>query len=254
MPGGARVAGPVVAIVPARLGSTRFPEKMLAAETGRALVVHTLEAAGRSRRVERALVATDSERIAAVVRESGGEALMTSAAHPNGSARLAEAADLLGLPDDAVVVNVQGDEPEIEPGVIDLAVETLEGSGAEVATVASPLGEGQDASDPNVVKVVLDRRGRAMYFSRSVVPFDRDGAGERPLKHVGLYVYRAGFLRRYVTLPETPLERTERLEQLRVLEHGHAIAVAATEAHHVGIDTPGQYSAFVQRWRGATRR
>ena len=233
---------------------------MLASETGRPLVLHTLEAAEKSARLERVVVATDDDAIASAVRGAGGEAVMTSASHPNGSSRLAEAADVLGLADDAVVVNVQGDEPEIDPGLIDLAVDALVGSGADVATVGSPFAAGQDPSDPNIVKVVVDCRGRALYFSRSLVPCDRDGAGgggtggvAGPLKHVGLYVYTAGFLRRYVGLAETPLERTERLEQLRVLEHGHTIAVAVAEAHHVGIDTPAQYAAFVARWRASTK-
>lgn len=241
-----------VAIIPARLGSTRFPGKMLAAETGKPLVEHVRGAALRAGRVARVVVATDAMEIAEAVRGFGGEAVMTSPEHPNGSSRLAEAADILGLGPDEVVVNVQGDEPEIDPGLIDLAVETLLETGADVATVASPFGPGQDPADPNIVKVVLDARGRALYFSRALVPHDRDGAGgRRPLKHVGLYVYRAGFLRRYVALPETPLEQTEKLEQLRVLEHGGSIAVAVAEAHHVGIDTPAQYQAFVRRFRGS---
>lgn len=242
---------PVVALIPARLGSTRFPGKMLASETGRALVEHVLEVASRARAVGRVVVATDAQAIADVVRRGGGEAVLTSAAHPNGTSRLAEAAAVLGLGDEVVVVNVQGDEPELDPGLIDLAVRTLRQTGAEVATIASPFGPGQDAADPNIVKVVLDARGRALYFSRSLIPFDRDGGGvARALKHVGLYVYRAGFLRTYVTLAETPLERTEKLEQLRVLEHGLSIAVGVAEAHHVGIDTREQYAAFVARWRG----
>jgi 3-deoxy-manno-octulosonate cytidylyltransferase (CMP-KDO synthetase) len=243
----------IVAIIPARLGSTRFPGKMLAAETGRPLILHTCQAAARAPLVSRVVVATDTAEIANAVR-AGFEAVLTSAAHPNGTSRLAEAADRLGLDDDAVVINVQGDEPEIDPALIDLAVRTLLETGVEVATVGSPFGPGQDPADPNIVKVVADCRGRALYFSRSHIPFDRDGAGARPLKHVGLYVYRAGFLRRYVTLPATPLEQTEKLEQLRVLEHGHAIGVAIAEAHHVGIDTRDQYDAFVARWRRANPR
>ena len=241
---------PIVAIIPARLGSTRFPGKMLAAATGRPLIAHTCEAARGSGRVGRVVVATDAAEIARAVSLDGVEAVMTAATHPNGTSRLAEAADVLGLADDAVVVNVQGDEPEIDPAIIDLAVTTLLAGGADVATVGSPLAPGQDPGDPNIVKVVADCRGRAMYFSRSRIPHDRDGGGVTgPLKHVGLYVYRAAFLRRYVALPQTPLEQTERLEQLRVLEHGHAIAVAIAEAHHVGIDTEEQYEAFVARWR-----
>jgi 3-deoxy-manno-octulosonate cytidylyltransferase (CMP-KDO synthetase) len=247
-------ANPVVAIIPARLGSTRFPGKMLASATGRPLVQHVREAALRARGISRVVVATDSDEIAAAVRGFGGEAVLTSATHTNGTSRLAEAASILGLEDGAIVVNVQGDEPELDPGLIDLAIATLVESGADVATVASPFGEGQDPADPNIVKVVLDGRGRALYFSRSLIPHDRDASGAcgaRPLKHVGLYAYSFGFLRRYVSLPETPLECTEKLEQLRVLEHGHTIAVAVAEAHHVGIDTPGQYEAFVRRQSGA---
>lgn len=253
-PGDAAAAEPAVGLIPARLGSTRLPGKMLAGETGRALILHTLDAARLSTRLSRIVVATDAPEIVEVVRGAGGEAVSTSPAHPNGTSRLAEAADLLGLPDPAMVVNIQGDEPEIDPALIDLAVGTLEDSGADVATVGSPFGPGQDPRDPNIVKVVVDCRGRALYFSRSPVPFDRDaarvsGTAAGPLKHVGLYVYRAGYLRRYVKLPETPLEQTERLEQLRVLEHGGTIAVAVAEVHHVGIDTPDQYAAFVRRWR-----
>lgn len=243
---------PIVAIIPARLGSTRFPRKMLAADTGRPLILHTCEAAARAALVSRVVVATDAPEIAGAV-GAGFEPVMTSPAHPNGTSRLAEAADRLGLPDDAVVVNVQGDEPEIDPALIDLAIRTLPESAAEVATVGSPFAPGQDPADPNIVKVVTDCRGRALYFSRSPIPFDRDGDGVRPLKHVGLYVYRAGFLRRYVRLPATPLEHTEKLEQLRVLEHGHSIGVAVAEAHHVGIDTRAQYDAFVARWRAGPR-
>ncbi|MBK7405292.1 MAG: 3-deoxy-manno-octulosonate cytidylyltransferase [Phycisphaerales bacterium] len=252
MPGG--VANAAVALIPARLGSTRFPRKALASETGKPMVVHVREAAERAASIGRVVVATDAEEIAAVVRDRGGEAVMTSGAHPNGTSRLAEAATLLGLDDETVVVNVQGDEPEIDPALIDLAIAAHAASGAEVATIASPFGPGQSPLDPNIVKVVLDARGRALYFSRSPIPFDRDGAcGVCPLKHVGLYVYRAGFLRRYVLMPETPLERAERLEQLRVLEHGCSIAVGVAEAHHIGIDTPAQYAAFVARWRNGTQ-
>lgn len=245
---GGTESSPIVAIIPARLGSTRFPGKMLAAETGSPLILHTCEAAARSGLISRVVVAADTAEIADAVR-GRFDAVMTSAAHPNGTSRLAEAADLLGLDDEAVVVNVQGDEPEIDPALIDLAVRTLLETGVEVATVGSPFAPGQDPADPNIVKVVADCRGRALYFSRSCVPFDRDGGGTAPLKHVGLYVYRAGFLRRYVRLPATPLEQSEKLEQLRVLEHGYAIGMAMAEAHHVGIDTREQYDAFVARWR-----
>jgi 3-deoxy-manno-octulosonate cytidylyltransferase (CMP-KDO synthetase) len=249
---GTQAENPIVAIIPARLGSTRFPGKMLACATGRPLIVHTCQAAARSELVERVVVATDTEAIADAVRQAGFEAVLTAATHLNGTSRLAQAADLLGLGEAAVVVNVQGDEPELDPALIDLAVGTLRETGADVATVGSPFGPGQVPTDPNIVKVVADCRGKALYFSRSPIPHDRDGAGlARPLKHVGLYVYRAGFLRRYVAMPATPLELTEQLEQLRVLEHGCSIAVATAEAHHVGIDTEAQYRAFAARWRAA---
>lgn len=242
----------VVAIIPARLGSTRFPEKVLASATGKTLIQHVYERAALARGVSRVVVAVDDKRIAAAVTAFGGASVMTSAEHPNGTSRLAEAASLLGLGDDAIVVNVQGDEPELDPALIEAGVSALVESGADAATVASPFGAGEDPENPNIVKVVLDARGRALYFSRSPIPYQgraEIGAAARALKHVGLYVYRVAFLRRYVALPPTPLEQTEKLEQLRVLEHGHTMAVAVMESRHVGIDTPEQYAAFVRRWK-----
>ncbi len=240
----------VVAIIPARMGSTRFPGKVLASETGRPLVWHVHEAARRAARISRVVVATDDARVAAAVAPFGIESVMTGD-HPNGTSRLAEAAERLGLPPDGIVANVQGDEPEIEPGVIDAAVETLERAGVEVGTVASPFAPDEDPANPNIVKVVTSGAGLALYFSRSLIPFARDGAGQQPLKHVGLYTYRVSFLDKYRDLAPTPLEQTEKLEQLRVLEHGFRIAVAVRPCHHHGIDTPEQYSAFVRRWLAA---
>ncbi len=237
-----------VAIIPARLGSTRFPAKVLADATGKPLIRHVVEAASRGSMIERVVVATDDERVRAVVESFGGTAIMTSRDHPNGTSRLAEAARALRLADDAVIVNVQGDEPEIEGDVIDAAVRSLLDAGAEVSTVASPFGPGEDPSDPNIVKVVLRRDSTALYFSRSLVPHARaGGVPAASLKHVGLYCYRAAFLHRYVALEPTPLERSEMLEQLRVLEHGFRIAVAVRDVRTVGIDTPEQYAAFVAR-------
>lgn len=248
------MAADAIAIIPARMGSTRFPGKVLADRTGHPLIWHVHEAAKRSARIGRVVIATDDERVERAVRGFGGEAVMTGA-HPNGTSRLAEAARTLGIGADGIVVNVQGDEPDLDPGAIDDAVGALEATGAEVATVVSPFGAGEDPGNPNIVKAVVGCSGLAMYFSRSPIPFDRDGAaarGEpaaRPLKHVGLYAYRAAFLQRYVTLAPTPLEMTEQLEQLRVLEHGYRIAAAVRECHAHGIDTPEQYEAFVARWR-----
>lgn len=241
-----------VAIIPARLGSTRFPEKVLARATGQTLLQHVHDRARLATSISRVVVAADDPRIAAAVKGFGGECVLTSPGHPNGTSRLAEAATLLGLPDDAIVANVQGDEPELDPALIDAGVAALLGTDADAATVASPFAPDEDPDNPNIVKVVVDARGLALYFSRACVPFQGRaaiGAAARPLKHVGLYIYRAAFLREYVNLPATPLEQTEQLEQLRVLEHGRRMAVAIMESHHHGVDTPEQYDAFVKRWK-----
>ncbi len=241
----------IVAIIPARLGSTRFPGKVLADKTGKPLIRHVCEAAARSKSLSRVVVATDDPRVSEAVRAFGTHCVMTSSNHPNGTSRLAEAAAKLGLRADSIVVNVQGDEPEIEPAIIDAAVAALCSSGdAPVATVATPFASGEDPSNSNIVKVVTDQRSRALYFSRALIPHARDGGTPvRPLRHIGLYVYRRPFLDRYTDLAPTPLERCESLEQLRVLEHGFAIAVAVVPgpAGFAGIDTPEQYEAFVRR-------
>lgn len=252
-----------VAIIPARLGSTRFPGKVLAAETGQPLILHVAQRAQQARTVARVVVATDAEAVSRALQGSGIEVVMTRDDHPNGTARLAEAADKLGLADDAVVVNVQGDEPEIDPALIDETVEATVRSGEQMGTLASPFRTGEDPRNPNIVKVVLrdhpDGVARAVYFSRALIPFYRDGAGlghppVGPLKHAGLYVYRRAALDRFVAMPESGLERTEKLEQLRAVEAGWAIAVVVRPFEHVGIDTPDQYAAFVARWRtGGTR-
>lgn len=248
--------GDVVAIIPARLGSTRFPRKVLADRTGRPLIQHVWERAGRSRSVQRVVIATDSVEVRSAVAEFGGECLMTRADHPNGTSRLAEASEILGLRDFDIVVNVQGDEPEIEPEAIDAAVEAMCASGAGIATVASPFSAGEDPSNPNIVKVVIRRDGGAMYFSRSLIPHARvGGTPVAPLKHVGMYVYLVSVLKRYVELPPSPLEMCEMLEQLRLLDNGYRMAVAVRDVRTTGIDTPDQYDAFVARWNaGRTGR
>jgi len=238
-----------VAIIPARLGSTRFPGKVLANKTGKYLIQHVWERAAAAKSLARVVIATDDSSVFAAVRSFRGEAVMTAPSHPNGSSRLAEAARTLGLDDAALIVNVQGDEPEMDPAMIDAAVALARGSGAEVATVASPLTPHENADNPNIVKVVVDRNGRALYFSRANIPHRRVGGEPAApfLKHIGLYVYRAAFLQTYITLAPTPLERTEMLEQLRVLENGYRIAVAIHPSDMVGVDTPEQYEAFVAR-------
>jgi 3-deoxy-manno-octulosonate cytidylyltransferase (CMP-KDO synthetase) len=244
-----------VALIPARLASTRLPDKPLADIGGRPMVVRVAEQAMRSG-ARAVAVATDSEAIAAAVREAGVQAVMTRADHASGTDRLAEAVDQLGLADDACVVNVQGDEPLLPPALIaDVARTLASHSGCEMATAAHPLNNVAEYLNPNVVKVVLDARGRALYFSRAPIPWDRDhppaagpqgaplasglAAAGLPLRHIGLYAYRAGFLRRYPRLPASPLEAIESLEQLRALWHGHGIAVHVTDAAPPpGVDTP----------------
>ena len=242
---------PVIAVIPARYASTRLPGKALLDRTGKPLVQHVFENVRRARQVDRVIVATDDQRIVEAVERFGGEAVMTRSDHPNGTSRIAEVA---GEIESALIVNVQGDEPEIEPELIDLAIQTLKDSSSCVmSTLGSPFASDEDPSDPNIVKVVVDASGRALSFSRSVKPSD-GGQEDPPLKHIGLHVYRRDFLMKYVTLPATPLEQAESLEQLRVLEHGYDIAVAVSKVSTHGIDTPQQYEAFVARYQESQLR
>lgn len=242
-----------LAVIPARFGSTRFPGKPLANRTGMTLIQHVVERAKLARRVGAVVVATDDQRIFDAVTGFGGRAVMTRADHPNGTSRIAQVVAGMKPEESSVVVNVQGDEPEIEPEVIDQLVEgLLADADAPMATLASDFAADEDPTNPNIVKLILNQKGRAIYFSRSLIPFDRDKQGPptvRYLKHPGLYAYRRDFLLKYVTLPATPLEQIEQLEQLRAIEHGYAIAVIKTKVRHHGIDTPEQYEAFVQRWK-----
>ncbi len=223
----------------------------MANDTGRPMVLHVVDRALAARHVGRVIVTAPDPEILDAVRAAGVEAIPTSFDHPNGTSRLAEVADRLAaeLAPDAVLVNVQGDEPEIDPAAIDAVIAAItRDSEADMATIASPFGPGEDPANPNLVKVVTTTDGRAMYFSRSPIPFDRDGDGVEPLRHVGLYAYRRSFLATFAAWPESPLERSERLEQLRVLEHGGRIAVGIHATDAGGIDTPAQYEAFVARW------
>lgn len=247
----------VVAIIPARLASSRFPRKVLARSTGKYLIEHVWEQTRKASSIQRVVIACDHPEVMHAAASFGAQAVLTDESHPNGSSRLAQAARLLALGDDDLVVNVQGDEPEIDPSIIDAAVALSLRTGAPVSTIAAPLDFGHAHTDPNIVKVVLRADGHALYFSRAPIPFPRDGGGgdrsSPVLKHIGLYVYRVGFLQQYVTWAPTPLERTEMLEQLRVLEHGHAIAVAVCSCEMQGIDTPEQYAAFVARHQAAAK-
>ncbi len=240
----------VIAIIPARYASTRLPGKPLLAETGKPLIQHVVEVIRLADGIDRIVVATDDERIADAVAGFGGEALMTSESCRSGTDRLAEAADALGLADDDLVLNIQGDEPEIPPCCIEKLIELLRTSEAEMVTLAAPLADDL-ADEPGKVKVVCDSTGRALYFSRARIPFDRDGDVEVSyLLHLGVYGYRAAFLKRFASLPPTPAEQAEKLEQLRALEHGFAIAVAVVDYDGAGIDTPQDYAAFVARIAG----
>ena len=234
-----------VVLVPARLASTRLPRKALAEIGGLPMIVRVARRAAASR-AARVVVAADSDEIVRACAEHGVDALLTSSQHANGSDRIAEASAALGLAEDEIVVNVQGDEPLIEPALIDACAELLEASaGCVMSTVAHRIEEQRDFENPNIVKVVLDVRGHALYFSRAPIPWPREASdaarfalAAQPLRHVGLYAYRAGFLRRFPHLAHSPLEDIERLEQLRVLWHGERIAVHVSAlAPGVGVDT-----------------
>ncbi|HEX5102448.1 MAG TPA: 3-deoxy-manno-octulosonate cytidylyltransferase [Pirellulaceae bacterium] len=245
-------------VIPARLASTRLPRKLLLADTGKPLIQHTYEAALQATRPGGVLVAADSEEIAAAVRRFGGRVELTSPDCASGSDRVAEIA--CRLPNVDIVVNVQGDEPEISAQAIDLAVELLESDPtAAMSTLAAPIRSRERLLDPSCVKVVLDGRGRAIYFSRAPIPFARTWddallAADPPhyYQHIGLYAYRRDFLLQLASLPRPPIERLENLEQLRVLYAGHPILVGMIGDPTTGIDTPDDYKAFVSRCCGSS--
>lgn len=255
----------IVAVIPARLASTRLPRKVLLAETGKPLCQHVFEAVRACRVIDRVVVATDAEEVAAVVRGFGGEAMLTSPACASGTDRVAEAAR--AFPDARVVLNVQGDEPEMNPEPLDVLVRgMLARPEAEMGTVATPWPASVPLTEPGFVKVAVAASGDALYFSRSPIPFYRDepdapahgqraDGAPRYLKHLGLYAFRPAFLARFAALPPTPLERAESLEQLRALEHGHRIAVfVAPRYEGREVNTPDDYRAFVARERARQGR
>lgn len=230
-------------IVPARYASSRFPGKPLAELGGKPMVVRVCEQAAKSGALA-VHVATDDERIAGAVRAHGHAALMTRADHPSGTDRIAEAALALGLADEAIVVNIQGDEPLIDPGLVGAVAGALErDQEASVASACHPIRDPEAQSNPNVVKVVLDARGRALYFSRAQIPYPR-APGVVCFRHAGIYAYRVGFLKQYSALQPSPLEKIEALEQLRVLWHGFRITVVVSEGEILpGVDTPQDLEA-----------
>jgi 3-deoxy-manno-octulosonate cytidylyltransferase (CMP-KDO synthetase) len=239
-----RSTGPVVAVIPARFASTRLPGKPLLAETGKPLIRHVWERVRECPQIDRILVATDDERIARTVREFGGEAAMTSPTHPTGTDRIAEAVRNV---DCGKVLNVQGDEPDLDPSLLTTLIGLLDTD--EMATLATPFENPRDALSSNRVKVVIDRHHHALYFSRSRIPW---AEGDAPaLLHLGVYGYTKPFLQQFVALDRGVLEQAERLEQLRALEHGYAIGVAVVRWTSTGgIDTPDDYAAFVRRVKG----
>jgi 3-deoxy-manno-octulosonate cytidylyltransferase (CMP-KDO synthetase) len=247
-----------VAIIPARFASTRFPGKMLADQTGKALICHVAEHVALLNAVSRLIVATDDVRIQQAVQSAGHEAILTREDHPNGSSRLAQVVEMLDLAGE-IIVNVQGDEPEVELKAVAALVARLEQDDTiNMATLAGPFQAGEDPSDPNIVKVVVDQQDRALLFSRAAIPYQRDPAsGQKAaasyLKHAGVYAYRGWFLQQYVSWQPTPLEQAEKLEQLRVLEHGHDIAIVRANLQSHGIDTAEQYEAFVERFRATSQ-
>ncbi|QJW84422.1 3-deoxy-manno-octulosonate cytidylyltransferase [Ramlibacter terrae] len=234
-------------LIPARLASTRLPDKPPADIAGLPMVVRVAQRARQSA-ATRVVVAADSQRIAEACRAHGVEAVLTRADHPSGSDRLAEACEQLALDGDDVVVNVQGDEPLIDPALIDAVASLLvQRPQASMSTAAHAIDLVEEFTNPNVVKVVLQADGLALYFSRAPIPRSRDDFAQgiaslpdpRPLRHVGIYGYRAGFLRAFPALPQAPVEHCEALEQLRALWHGHRIAVHVTDsAPGPGVDTP----------------
>ena len=261
-------AAHVAIVIPARYGSTRFPGKPLARLTGKFLIQHVCEQAQKSQRAGRVVVATDDNRIFEAVRGFGGEAVMTSHAHHSGTDRIAEVIKSPAFSGVEVVVNVQGDEPDMDPALIDDLVAVLDDPPAPVrranagdimiATASAPFSNSHEIENPNCVKVVVDNRNCALYFSRSVIPYDRDrtlhGAALQAVggvyrKHLGIYAYRREALLRLSGAPMCEMERLEKLEQLRALYLGMRIFVQETHRAPHGVDTPEDYQAFVERCR-----
>ena len=242
----------IVVCIPARYDSIRFPGKMLARDTGKYLIQHTYEQALQARLPHEVWIATDDQRILDAAHDFGANAVLTRKDHPSGTDRIAEAVAEESVD---IVVNLQGDEPEIDPAHIDQVAGLLvEGAGPQdwpMATLASPLATAAQIRNPNIVKVITDVQGRAIYFSRAAIPYDRDAEGvglpSHTLRHIGLYAYRKDFLLEITQRPQTPLEKAERLEQLRAIEHGFTIGVGVVDEVCDGIDTSEQYADFVKR-------
>jgi 3-deoxy-manno-octulosonate cytidylyltransferase (CMP-KDO synthetase) len=262
-----------IVCIPARYASTRFPGKVLARDTGKFLIQHTWEQARRAKLPERVVIAADDAKIVEAARTFGAECVLTSTKHNSGTDRIAEA---VGHTDAEIIINVQGDEPQIDPDHIDYLAQLLQDNPeASMATLATGFASREQIADPNVVKVVVSIAdcglriadsgvgqatanrlpawaARAIYFSRSVIPYDRERAGVGEvghyLRHIGIYAYRREVLLTITALPQTPLEKLEKLEQLRAIENGYTILVGKVEHTCEGVDTPEQYAAFVKRY------
>ncbi len=267
----------ILAVIPARFSSTRFAAKVLAKDTGKFLIQHTYEQACLAKLPEKVIIAADDEKVVAAADSFGAECVLTSVEHKSGTDRIAEAVAELDVD---IVVNLQADEPEIDPGNIDyLARLLMDNPDYPMATLSADFQNPQQVADPNIVKVIISscvvrdaycekekmdscfRRndnaqheiGRAIYFSRLPIPYDRDASGvgdiRQYLRHLGIYAYRKDFLLKITKLPQTPLEKIEKLEQLRVIENGYKILVGKVEHTCDGIDTPEQYAEFVKRYK-----
>jgi 3-deoxy-manno-octulosonate cytidylyltransferase (CMP-KDO synthetase) len=256
----------IIVVIPARYGSTRFPAKVLAKDTGKFLIQHVYEQAKLAKLPDKVIIAADDKRIADAAKSFGAECIMTSPDCPSGTDRIAE---VVGGLDFDIVVNLQADEPEIDPANIDTVAKLLsDNPNYSMATLVAEFENESQIADPNIVKVVtsIERppattsEGRrassiAIYFSRSVIPYDREQAGIGPVKnylrHLGIYAYRKDFLLKITKLPQSPLEKIEKLEQLRAIENGFDILVAKTKHTSAGIDTPIQYAEFVKRYKNS---
>jgi 3-deoxy-manno-octulosonate cytidylyltransferase (CMP-KDO synthetase) len=239
----------ILACIPARYGSTRFAGKVLAKDTGKFLIQHTYERACAASLPEKVIIAADDRRIAAAAKTFGAECIMTSVEHKSGTDRIAEAVKDIEV---EIVVNLQADEPEIDPQNIDFLARLLaENPDYQMATLAAEFRNPEQIANPDIVKVVIDSNSRAIYFSRAPIPYDREKAGvgkiQQYLRHIGIYAYRREFLLKITSLPQTKLEKIEKLEQLRAIENGFSILVGKVKHTCDGIDTPQQYADFVKR-------
>jgi 3-deoxy-manno-octulosonate cytidylyltransferase (CMP-KDO synthetase) len=241
----------VIVCIPARYGSTRFAGKVLAKDTGKFLIQHVWEQACSAKLPEKVIIAADDKRIADAAKSFGADCILTSPKHASGTDRIAEAVKNI---DAEIIVNLQADEPEIDPQNIDyLANLLIKNKDCPMATLATGFQNAEQIADPNIVKVIVDCNNKAVYFSRSPIPYDRGKGGigdvKQYLRHVGIYAYRKDFLLKITALPQSPLEKIEKLEQLRAIENGFGILVGKVKHTCDGIDTPEQYAEFVGRYK-----